>query len=69
MIKVSGRLFRGALALLNMIILDQGMISGGWAIALAAISTYLMFTAVSGQCLVREYLLRPSTLRNDTQNQ
>jgi hypothetical protein len=69
MIRVSGRLFRGALALLNMVVLDQGMISGAWAIAMAAISTYLMFTAVSGQCIVREYLIRPSVLRNDTQNQ
>jgi len=64
MIKIQGRLFRGFFALLNVFILDYGMMSGAWAIAIATISTYLMFTAVTGECIVREYLVRPSAKIN-----
>jgi hypothetical protein len=45
--------------MLNVIVLDQAMVTGPWAIANAIIATYLMFTAVTGECIVREYLVRP----------
>ena len=59
MIRFPGRILRGAVAILNVIVLDQAMITGPWAVANAIIATYLMFTAVSGECVVREYLIRP----------
>lgn len=59
MIKIQGRIFRAALAITNAVILDATMMTGAWALAFAAISTYLIFTAVTGECIVREYLVRP----------
>ena len=61
MVKLPGRLVRGSVAILNMIILDQAIMEGPWAIANAIIATYLMFTAVTGECIVKEYLFRPVT--------
>lgn len=57
--KIQARLFRAALAIVNAVILDATMASGAWAVVFAAVSTYLIFTAVTGECLVREYLFRP----------
>jgi hypothetical protein len=59
MIKIQGRLFRAALAIGNAIVLDAATMNGAWAVTFATISTYLIFTAVSGECIVREYLFRP----------
>jgi hypothetical protein len=60
MIKSLSRLFRGAVAIVTVVILDEGVMTGVWAIATATIATYLLFTAVSGECIIREYLIRPS---------
>lgn len=61
MVNLPGRLLRGSVAILNMIILDQAIMEGPWAIANAIIATYLMFTAVTGECIVKEYLFRRVT--------
>lgn len=53
---------------MNAIILDSSIATGGWAVAFAAISTYLIFTAVTGECIVREYLFRPSIETHKSQN-
>jgi len=66
MVKTQGRLFRAALAIGNAIVLDAAAMTRAWAVTFAAISTYLIFTAVTGECIVREYLFRSSDAASAT---
>lgn len=55
--KLPDRMIRVGLAAATMILVDLANVKEAWEIGCVVVATYLIFTAYTGECLVREYLL------------